>query len=100
MTPACGPQQHRQPAQAPVLRTCACSARPACGDGRPWRTDPYVGVIQEAAAAVPVVTYALYNRDADVHVERLRLNMEETQARARARRQRPAALGGGRCCWV
>jgi len=67
-----------------VLRTCACSARPACGDGRPWRTDPYVGVIQEAAAAVPVVTYALYNRDADVHVERLRLNMEETQARARS----------------
>jgi len=54
-----------------------------------------VGVIQEAAAAVPVVTYALYNRDADVHVERLRLNMEETQARARAQRLRPAALGGG-----
>ena len=47
--------------------------------------DPYVGVIREAASAVPVVTYALYNRDADVHVERLRLNMEETQARAHTR---------------
>ena len=28
---------------------------------------------------MPVVTYSLYNRDADVCVERLRLNMEETQ---------------------
>jgi hypothetical protein len=77
------PQRRRQPAQAPVLRACACAARPARGDERLWGTDPYVGVIREAAAAVPVVTYALYNRDADVHVERLRLNMEETQARAR-----------------
>ena len=30
---------------------------------------------------MPVVTYGLYNRDADVSVERMRLNIEETQVR-------------------
>ena len=43
--------------------------------------DPFVGVLREAASAVPVVTYGLYNRDADVSVERMRLNIEETQVR-------------------
>lgn len=43
------------------------------------RADYFAALMQEAASAVPVVTYSLYNRDADVCVERLRLNMEETQ---------------------
>ncbi|KAK9840910.1 hypothetical protein WJX81_000011 [Elliptochloris bilobata] len=45
--------------------------------------DPFAALMQEAASAVPVVTYSLYNRDADVSVERLRLNMEETQVLVR-----------------
>ena len=45
--------------------------------------DPFVGVLREAASAVPVVTYGLYNRDADVSVERMRLNIEETQVRVK-----------------
>lgn len=35
----------------------------------------------QAASNAQVVTYAMYNKAADVTVERLRLNVEETQAR-------------------
>ena len=58
------------------LPLCFFSMFQLCTDA-----DPFVGVLREAASAVPVVTYGLYNRDADVSVERMRLNIEETQVR-------------------
>ena len=67
---------HDSPLKLPAAWLYARALRPVT---ERLRADYFAALMQEAASAVPVVTYSLYNRDADVCVERLRLNMEETQ---------------------
>lgn len=43
------------------------------------RADPYADDMRAFAAQVPVVTYAMYNKDADVWPEKMRFSLWETE---------------------
>ena len=46
-----------------------------------WCADPHADDMRTFAAHVPVVTYAMYNKDADVWPERMRFSLWETEVR-------------------
>ena len=43
------------------------------------RADPYADDMRAFAAQVPVVTYAMYNKDADVWPDKMRFSLWETE---------------------
>ena len=44
-----------------------------------WRADPYADDMKAAAIEVPVVSFAMNDRDADVYAERVKYSVWETE---------------------